>query len=60
MKIQVTFKSPDALGYALEDLSDEDKARAKKVASLFFEYDEYVTVELDLDEKTCVVVPYIN
>lgn len=72
MKFFVTMKDPDTLSDAIEDkLSeslegfDEEEAhalkmirsdRAHEVASLWFEYGEYLTIEIDTDNKTARVV----
>jgi hypothetical protein len=50
---------------ALSDLGDEEKAALKesregatrKLCSHWFEYSEYLTVEIDTTSRTCVVVP---
>lgn len=57
MKIQITFKSPDALDYALENLSEEEKETAKEVCKKWIEYEEYVTIEVDTEKKTAIVLP---
>jgi hypothetical protein len=73
MKIKVTMKDPDTLRDAIVDVvsetvsdmpEDEREAvmdcrieKAKEVARTWFEYGEYLTVEIDTDAKTCVVVP---
>lgn len=31
--------------------------KVKEIASKWFEYSEYITVEIDTEAKTCVVVP---
>lgn len=57
MKVRLTFKSPDVVDYAIEDLSEEDKEIAKTVIKKFVKYDEYITVEIDTDLETCDVIP---
>jgi hypothetical protein len=57
MKIQLTFKTPDVVDYALEDLSEDDKEIAKEVIKKFVTYDEYITVEVDTELETCDVLP---
>lgn len=73
MKFQVTLKDPDVLYDAInealdEDLKgfDEDEANAireirheklAEMASKWFEYGEYLTVEIDTDEQSIRVVP---
>ena len=69
MKVRVTFKTPDALDYALEeagfknnenlDCPEEDLDKweaAKKTISKWIKYGEVVTIEFDLDAKTARVV----
>jgi hypothetical protein len=57
MKIRVTFKTPDALTDAIQDLSYDDQILARRVAEKYMEYEEYITVEFDLERGTCAVVP---
>lgn len=67
MKINITMKTPDALDYAIKDalefstLSNDDKIdqtdTIKQLANTWFNYGEYVTLEIDTDTKTCIVVP---
>jgi hypothetical protein len=57
MKIQITFKTPDAVFFALEDLSEEEQEYAKQLLEKWVKYEEVVTVELDTDAKTLNVVP---
>ena len=69
MKIRVTFKMPDAvddaIGYAVKDAMDDNPKQdeealvgaAKKACAKWFEYGEYVVVEVDTKDGTCVVLP---
>ncbi len=66
MIFRVTLKTPDALEMAIEDATDavpgdddrEDlKVAAYKAAIRWFSHGEALTVELDTDRNTCVVVP---
>ncbi len=66
MKFRVTMKTPDALKSAItealvtEPYSDDDLAQTAgifKVCRKWFEFDEIITVEIDTDGQTCVVVP---
>lgn len=51
----------------LDDLSTDERAdvadrraeAARKLCDRWFEYDEYLTVEIDTEAKTCVVVPRV-
>ena len=56
-KIRISFKTPDAVFYAEEDMSEDDKAKFEAIAKKFIEYGECLTVEIDTDTGTCVVVP---
>lgn len=40
-----------------ESILELRKERAQKVAAKWFQYGEYLTVEIDTDAATCVVVP---
>lgn len=57
MKFKVTFKTPDAVDYAIEDLSEDEQAEAKETARKFVEYGEYVVVEFDTETQTATVLP---
>lgn len=73
MKIKITFKDPDAVSDAIDqafdlqqkpDGIDDDEwgdiiQSRKESLSLkpWVEWMEYVTIEIDTDAKTCVVVP---
>lgn len=72
-KIKVTMKDPDVLYDAVEEQVEselegmpDDEAEAvrdlrvekyQEVASTWFEYGEYLTIEIDTDAKTARVVP---
>lgn len=72
MKLRVTLKDPDCVYDAVDDLLDEelkempeDEAEAIKeirrekyneIASKWFSYGEYLSVEIDLDLKTIRVL----
>jgi len=57
VKVRVTFKSPDAVFESLRDVDEDKRAEVEAVASKFIEYEEYITVEIDTEAGTCVVVP---
>lgn len=57
MKFTVTFKTPDALDYAIEDLSEDEQEEAKETARKFIEYGEYAVIEFDTETQTATVVP---
>lgn len=69
-KVRVTFKTPDALDYALKDAgfknldypeSDQEESDqeewevAKEIISKWVEYEELITIEFDLVNKTATV-----
>ena len=59
MLVRVSMKCPDALDMAIdESIEDEqERERVKDIASRWFKYGEYLTVEIDTDGQTCEVVP---
>ena len=58
MQIRIKMKTPDAVADALNDIQDEDEQyRLKSLAHHWFEFGEYLTVEIDTEAKTCTVVP---
>lgn len=69
MKIIVTLKDPDTLIDAIHDAvernmkecddNDKEAARQKalKISSKWFKYSEYLTIEIDTEAQTCLVVP---
>jgi hypothetical protein len=58
MKLRVTFKDPDALDSALNDCgySEEVKKKFREMAAKWFEYGEYLTIEIDFVRGTCKVL----
>lgn len=58
MKITISFKSPDAVDCALDDMQidkeerDEIKIKLKK----FIQYNEYVHIEFDTEAETARVL----
>jgi hypothetical protein len=57
MKIQLTFKTPDVIDYAIEDLSEDEKEIAKTACEKWVEYGECINVTIDTDTETCIVNP---
>ncbi len=58
-KIHITFKTPDAVRYALEDANlnqDEEDVILEKL-SKWIKYEELVTIEFDLENGTATVIP---
>ena len=61
MKLRITFKSPDALYYAMQysdfHFSASEREELEKLCKRWIRYNEYITVEVDTEQETCVVVP---
>lgn len=57
MKVKLTFKSPDVLEQVMNELDEDQQDELKEVADKFIKHEEYITVEIDTDTKTCTVVP---
>jgi hypothetical protein len=51
------MKNPDALDYATEDMNENDRYLAHKVAEKYMEYGEYITVEFDTETESATVIP---
>lgn len=56
MKIKVLMKTPDCLDYATEYLNEEDKTKLLQIARKWFSYREYVSLEIDTEKETCIVL----
>ncbi len=56
MKIWINMKTPDCLDYATEHLSEDDRLMVQELASRWFEYGEAISLELDTEKETLVVV----
>lgn len=58
MKIEIGMKTPDCVEDAIKRaISDPDEIqRVTKMAENWFQYGECVTLELDTDNDTCVVL----
>jgi hypothetical protein len=55
--VTVTMKCPDALYQARDELDNEaDRKRFDRIADRFFQYGEYLTVQIDTEQGTCTVV----
>lgn len=68
MKLNIGFKTPDAIEYALDEyrdysdgsddgreLTDEEKEDAKEKLEKWIRYGESVSIEFDLDKMTAKV-----
>lgn len=59
MKITISMKNPDCVWDALEEAGidpNDRPAKVDRVMRKFVEFDEYITVELDTDKCTAVVL----
>jgi hypothetical protein len=57
MKFTVSFKTPDALDWPLEEMPEEDREKAENFAAKWIEYGEEVNIEFDTVKKTATVLP---
>jgi len=57
VEISLTFKTPDAVDFAIEDLEDYEVEEVRAAAEKWIEYGEYITVVLDTKKGTCEVQP---
>lgn len=62
MKVVVTFKNPDAVFYAQQDLAADgatrdELERFEELVSDYFRYGEYCDVEFDLKTGEVTLVP---
>ena len=61
MKFLVSMKAPDALDDAIDDAvgpdaAEEIKTKVRALCSRWFQYGEYLQVEIDTSAETCTVV----
>lgn len=61
MKIQLCFKTPDVVHYALQDeeflnLSEDEQDTIKEVIEKYIEYGELITIELDTETQEAIVI----
>ncbi|MHC4649006.1 MAG: hypothetical protein ACYTBJ_26425 [Planctomycetota bacterium] len=56
MKITVTFKTPDVLEYALEDVPEEDRDMVEDKCRRWVKHGEYVTIQIDIENDTATVI----
>lgn len=73
MKIKIYLKDPDTLYDAINDavaeietglsasetdaIKEVRKKEYKELSKKWFEYGEYVTLEIDTEKETCIVIP---
>ncbi len=60
MKLQVSFKTPDAAYYPLKEFKQdhclEEFDKMENLIQKFVKYDEYVTIEFDTQSQTAKVI----
>ena len=57
MKVQLTFKTPDVVDYAVEDLDADDEFQARHVCDKYIRFSEYVDIEIDTETGEAKVLP---
>ena len=57
MIVRLTFKTPDAVDEALNDVPEEQRDEARAAAEKWVEYGEYLYVDIDTEKGTCTPVP---
>ncbi len=56
MKIRISFKTPDALYYALRDMPREEREEAETICSKWIQFGECVIIEIDTENETAKVL----
>lgn len=56
MIVHISFKTPDAVDNAIEDLSEEEAAKVLSITKKYIKYGECVTLEVDTDNETITVI----
>ena len=58
MKFTVTFKTPDAVNYAIEDedMSEEEQEESLAFSEKYVQYGEIVSIEFDTELGTATVL----
>lgn len=62
MKFSVTMKCPDALSRAITQATQaadtkDDVEALEVLCARWFRYGECISIEIDTEQKTCVVIP---
>lgn len=57
MKLTLSFKCPDVVDMALDDVPEEEHDAAKKACAKWVEYGEYLHVEIDTETGECRPLP---
>lgn len=56
MKVQITFKTPDAVEDAIRGLSEKEKELVKKITNKYIDYGELITIEVDTATEELKVI----
>lgn len=56
MKVMLTFKTPDVIHEACEDLTEEEEEEVEEICKRWIKYEEYISVVVDTEAKTCTVL----
>ena len=57
MKIHLTFKTPDIIDQALEQVPDGQYQEITTLLGKWIRYGEYISVTIDTETRTCTVEP---
>lgn len=57
MKFSITFKTPDAIDYAVDEHGQEHEEEIKETARKFVRWGELITVEFDTETQSATVLP---
>jgi len=61
VKIRLTFKTPDVVDESIQEIENQEEAvMVSNLARKWIQYGEYITVEIDTEKETCIVVPIQN
>ena len=56
MIIQIPFKTPDAVYYAIKDLGPEYQKDIEEICERWIAYGEVIKIEIDTEKRTAIVV----
>ena len=56
MKFTVTLKDPDGIYDSIDEAAKEEAKRIEETVGGFFEYGDYVHIEVDTDAGTAILV----
>lgn len=60
MKVDIVFKTPDVVDSVLKEndiIDEEQQEDTKEKLRKWIKYDEYVTIQIDLEAGTAIVLP---